>query len=370
VSLADGPGRDVKQAFASIPRSLSGETGGFSVRNPKQFADAVTQIFRETGSYYLLGYELPPKKDTGYNMLGGLRQIEVRVNRPGLVIKTHRGYIDPKPEKTPAHPPSPTDAALAGILPKTDLPLRVAVAPFAVRDAKSGKLASTVAIVLGVREPAPGERTLDHLDVQVRAFTQRGDARGMTTQQATVTIPPGKDDEVTIEVLSELRLNPGLYALRLSAASERMGREGSVYADVNVPDFTSAPVSLSGVLLESTPGLIVTARDTLASIAPVIPTTLRDFTVTHRAIAFLTVYQGGKGVVAPVTMKARILDSANQTVVEATSMLVASQFGAPRAANYEYQLPLTRLAPGPHLLRLEAALGSATARRDIQFTLR
>jgi hypothetical protein len=127
---------------------------------------------------------------------------------------------------------------------------------------------------------------------------------------------------------------------------------------------------LSGVLLESSPGLIVAASDALASIAPVIPTTLRDFTGTHRAIAFLTVYQGGRGVVVPVRMKARILDSTNHTVVEDTSMLVASQFGAPRAADYQYQLPLTRLAPGLYLLRLEATLGTATARRDIRFTLR
>src|SRR5262245_28602036 len=72
---------------------------------------------------------------------------------------------------------------------KTDLSLRVAVAPFAIPDAKSGKLTSTVAIVLGVREPPPPERMTERLDVQVRAFTQRGEARGMTTQQAVVTLP-------------------------------------------------------------------------------------------------------------------------------------------------------------------------------------
>jgi len=254
--------------------------------------------------------------------------------------------------------------------PKTDLSLRVAVAPFAVLDAKSGKLTSTVAIVLGVREPAPAERMTERLDVQVRAFTHRGEARGMTTQQAIVTLPAANDDEVTFEVLSELRLKPGLYELRLAATSERLGKAGSVSADVEVPDFTRAPVALSGVLLESTPGLIVAARDALASIAPVVPTTLRDFTLTHRAIAFLTVYQGGKSAISPVKMKARVLDAMNHAVAEDTSMLVASQFGSPRAADYQYQLPLTHLAPGQYLLRLEATLGTAIARREIRFTFR
>jgi VWFA-related protein len=370
LSLSDGSSHGGKQEFVVRPYSLSGETGGFSVRSPAQFVEGVAQIFRETGSYYLLGYELPPKKNTGYNMLGGFRDIEVRVSRPGLIVKTHRGYIDPKAEKPPSTPPSPGDLALAGILPKTDLALRVAVAPFVVRDAKSGKLVSTVAIVLGIREPAPTERVMERLDVQVRAFTQRGDPRGVTTQQTSVTLSAARTDEVTFEVLSEMRLKPGVYALRLSASSERLGKEGSVYTDVEVPDFASAPVSLSGVLLESNPGLLVAPIDALTAIAPVVPTTLRDFTMTHRAIAFLTVYQGGRGAVSPVTMKARILDATNRTVVEATSMLVAAQFGAPRAADYQYQLPLTHLAPGPHLLRLEATRGTATARRDIRFTLR
>jgi VWFA-related protein len=353
------------QRFTAPERSLALETGGFMIQGPAQFSAGVAQIFRETGSYYLLGYEQPSKKNSGYNMLGDFRSIEVRLNRPGLTVRQRAGYIAPKPAPPPNNPPPAVDEALAGILPKPDLPLRVSVAPFAV----PGRSEAALAIVLGVLEPAPQERTLDRLAVQFRAFTPRGDARGLARQTMDVMIPAGRSGAVLLETLSQLPLKPGVYALRFSAGSERLGKEGSVYADVEIPDFAKAPLSLSGALLTAASQPPAAPADALASLVPVVPTTLREFDDGQRVGAFVRVYQGGKGALVPVTVTARILDEAGRLVAERVETITAAQFGAARANDFHYQLPLGRLVPGLHLLRIEAAAGALTARRDIRFTV-
>ena len=351
------------------PRSLSLETGGFNINRPDELVQGVAQIFRETGSYYLLGYEQPKKKDTGYNMLGGFRAIEVRVNRPDLQIKTHRGYIVAKPDKPPSKPVSPATSALSGILPKADLPLRVSLAPIVVVG-PSGKPETAVAIVLGVQEPEESSRSIDRLELQFRAFTQRGEERSRKIQTIDLVIPRGRDEKAWTEVLGELRVKPGVYAVRLSASSERLGVEGSVYADVEVPDFAKAPLSLSGVLLTSVPRPTVVPIGDFNDVMPVEPTTLREFSIGHRVSAFLRVYQGGKTTVVPVTMTARVLNPASAVVAESSEMLEASRFETERAADFEYRLPLAQLSPGLHLLRLEATAGAAVIRRDVRFAVR
>ena len=42
---------------------------------------------------------------------------------------------------------------------------------------------------------------------------------------------------------------PGQYQLRVSATSKKLGKGGSVYADLAVPDFTKAPLVLSPIVL-------------------------------------------------------------------------------------------------------------------------
>jgi VWFA-related protein len=352
--------------LATPPRSLTTETGGFLIQGSANLADGVAQIFRETGSYYLLGYEAPSHPPTGYRPIDGYRAIEVRVNRPDLTVRGKTGYVVAPPEKPVAKPPPAGDAALAGILPKNDLPLHVSVAPFAV----PGSSEAVLAIVLGVRQPAPTARTMDGLNLQFRAFTPRGEPRGMTRQHLDAIIPAGPGGEVLFEVLSDLRLKPGQYALRFAAESERLGKAGSVYADVEVPDFAKASLSLSGVLLTSEPRPPAAPADALAAFVPIVPTTLREFGDRHRASAFVRIYQGGRSAPEPVTVTARVLDEASRVIAEHVEVFEPARFATARAADFRYALPFSGVvAPGLHLLRIEATRGTTTVRRDVRFSV-
>ena len=350
--------------FTAPERSLALETGGFWLNRPALFEEGIDQIFRETGSYYMLGFEQPPRKDVGYTMLGGFRAINVLVKRPDAIVKTHKGYAAFDPIQPPKKPTSPATMALSGILPKADLPLRLTLSPFAV----PGKSEAVVAIALGVTQPAPSSRTFERIDFQVRAFTQGGKQVAITSQKVDATVPPGRESDVLIEVVSELRLKPGVYSIRAAATSERMGLSGAVYADLEVPDFGGTPVSLSGILLTSSPRPPTAQASPLNAIVPAAPTTLRTFSRTHIVAAVLRVYQSKDAAAQPVTLTMTVLDEAGARVAEQKRTLTADQFARTQSVDINWPIVATEFQPGAHLLRIE--VDGANFRRDVQFLVK
>ena len=362
----DAPESDRTVRFRSPPRSLSAETGGFNISRPDQFAEGVTQIFRETGSYYLLGFEPPEKKDTGYNMITGLRELEVRVKRSDLTVKTKRGYVVMPEPKAPKNPPAASTAALAGVLPKTDLPLRISIAPFAV----PGRPEAAVAITLGISQPDVTATTRDYIDVQVRAFTQGGKEQAAVRSRVDARFAASRTGMSLTEVVSELRLKPGVYAIRASAYSERMAESGSVYADVEVPDFDKAPLALSGVVLMAFPKPESVTPTPLAITLPTVPTTERDFSKGAIARAHVRVYQGGQAPLTSVKVRSTILDEQSKNVVDRTEEVEAAKFDANRSADVRVDIPVAQLSPGLHRLRIEVFAESRVTHRDVTFRVR
>lgn len=82
-------------------RYLADETGGFAIVDTNDFAGALKRVDAETSDYYVLGYystNPDPTKRT--------RQLEVKVDRPGVAIASRRAY-SLKTEGTPPPPPKP-----------------------------------------------------------------------------------------------------------------------------------------------------------------------------------------------------------------------------------------------------------------------
>ncbi|HEY3158043.1 MAG TPA: VWA domain-containing protein, partial [Vicinamibacterales bacterium] len=90
------------------PNMLAMDTGGYPIRHTNKFAEALTDIARDTSHYYVIGYS-PASPATD----GSFRRISVRVKRPGLTVRARRGYLaTPAPVPTPAPTAAPA-AALA-----------------------------------------------------------------------------------------------------------------------------------------------------------------------------------------------------------------------------------------------------------------
>jgi hypothetical protein len=69
------------------PNILTGETGGFIVRNIDELTRAFGLIVRDTSSYYVIGYQ-----PDNPNMDGKVRKLEIRTNVPGLKVRARKSY--------------------------------------------------------------------------------------------------------------------------------------------------------------------------------------------------------------------------------------------------------------------------------------
>lgn len=336
-------------------------TGGFSIRNAAQFAEGVTQIFRESGAYYLLGYVSPNLKDDGRP-----RRIEVRLTNPSLVVRARGAVIPPKREREVKNA-SPMWTAISGLTPAKDVAMRINVAPFAI----PGKKEVALAITLGLRQPvsiADGPAVKESVSFLTQAFTTNGDRRGSPRYHTVeLDLRSNPSGEVKYEILSRLDLKPGRYHIRLSATSKAFAKSGSIYHDIEIPDFSKPPLSLSGVVVSTTPPLVSGPRELLATLLPAVPTTQREF-AGHRGSAYLRIYQGGKAAIVPVTMAARIVDANDRVMLEQAENVAADRFDKHRAAEYRFTLPVERLQPGTYLLTLQATAGDLPAvTRDVRF---
>jgi hypothetical protein len=316
----------------------------------------------------LLGYEPSMPNDGGY------RRIEVRVDRPGLTVRTRSGYYAPDAVKAikssaGAKPgPSPLWKAISGLLPLGDLPLQVMAAPFAV----PGRKDATVAVTLGIIQDVDTgvERKVEHVEFLVDAFGQDGSSKSVHGLKADVTLKPGVKGKVGYEVLTRIDLKPGRYQLRLSAHLPSEDRSGSIYYDVDVPDFTKGELAMSGAMMSVTPALVAAPRDLLLDLMPIVPTTNRYFNrKTDQVSAFVKVYEP-KGSIRPVTLRTRVTDSVGAELVNRSTTIPEMAFGGDRrAASYRFTVPVASLKPGSYLLTFDATLGKTSVRRDVRFVV-
>jgi len=344
-------------------RVLADLAGGRTIMNTETPEASIPALFAESGSYYLLAFQ--PSDPRGK---GKLHSVEVKVQRPGVMVRTRSGYYSgdkDTTERTPLTVSAGTAEALRGVLPRGELPLGVSVAPFAA--SRSGE--AGVAIVLSVRQPVMANRNDRSAPVKVivAAFDRNGRPVRSETQTLDIRSPAQSTGSTSYEVLSRLSLPPGRYEVR--AGVEIGARRGSVFTFVNVPDFTQPALSLSGVVLAAAAATVSAPRDAFADLMPIVPTAQRVFSRTDRVAGFVRVYQRAARPPQPVTITTRVTDVDDHVVWTSAETLAAGAFGETRAADYRLQLPLDRLNAGDYLLTVEASQPSLTASRALRFTV-
>jgi VWFA-related protein len=343
----------------SFLQTLANNTGARAVVNTNDFTAGLTAILDENASYYLLGYQ---RRDSRFD--GKVRRLEVKVNRPGVEVRTRNSYKADREKdartRQQAAADSPLRVALAGLLPKSDLPLHMVAAPFAV----PGKKEAAVTMVVGIRQPIrrSDARVVEKVDLQVSAFAVEGKHITSKRMVANVAIRPAASGLAEYEVLSRIDLKPGRYQLRVAAHVGSLATSGSLYYDVDVPNFSGGDLSLSGLVLVS-PGVEVAPRDALKPVLSVVPTARRDFTPTDTVQGFVRVYQGGSKPVASVPLRVYVLDSQGKPVTDARQTLPAAQFTKDRSANVMLPVPVDRLVSGDYLLVVE----TDRAKREVRF---
>jgi VWFA-related protein len=337
--------------------NLAEATGGRAlVDSPMQAA--IETVWREAGGYYLLALRPQARVDDG-----SFHRVTVRVGRPGVTSRVRGGYFAPG---GPVPPPpggatTPLEVAMVAPSQAPGLPMGASVAVFAV----PGRREAVVSIATAVTSTAATGAKAWQAEIAATAFDPQWRPRASHRQTIEVTAPPVPGPQ-TVDVLSAIELLPGRYEIRV--AGESAGRAGSVFIDVDVPEFQSAPLSASGAVVTTVPQPYA-ASALLASTLPVTPTTRRMFLRSESADVLLRFYQGGRNRLRNLPVSLRIADAEGEGIIQGDEVIPPSQFDAARSTEWRFALPLGRLAPGEYLLTVEAELDDRRVTRHVRFAV-
>ncbi len=338
--------------------------GGRTVMNTETPEAQVPAIFAESHSYYLVAFT---PADASAN--GRFHKIDVKVDRPGVTVRTRSGYYAGEtraPDRTASAVAPDTTDALEGVLPRADVPLGVSTAPFAL----AGSRESAVVIVLGVRQRVPdGKAREEPVKVLAAAFDRNGRVVQSEAQALGLTWHADATGSMPYELVSRLVLKPGRYEVRV-ALDAAAGQHASVYTYVQVPDFSSQPLSLSGIVLSASTQIVSASTKSAAGILPIVPTARRQFAPVDRVTAFLRVYQAANKAPQPATVTAKIVDTHDRARSQQVVMLAAESFGASHSADVRLDVPIGSLDTGEYLLVVDATRGDLAARRGVRFNVR
>jgi VWFA-related protein len=360
-------------------RALSDNTGGFAAVNRNDFASSFDRIVQDNSSYYVLAY-YPPATD---KKPGTFHKIEVRVARPGVSVRARQGYATPTTKRAAAlanaaKTTSPEiQNAFDSPLPLTGLTLHVFAAPF---KGTSGNASVLVLTEMSGRNLKITPKNT--VELSYRAMDAEGKVRGGDTQ--LVTLPENvrpevrtRMEEVGLRITDRMDLPSGRYQVRVAAHDTGGGSLGSVTYDLDVPDFNKDPLTISGLALTSTAGIVMPTMHPdalMKDVMPASPVALRRFPTNDEIALFAEVYDNAASSPHKVDITTTITADDGNVVFKADEERASSDIKGKRGGyGYSAKIPLKDIAPGTYVLKVEARsrLGQgAAASREVQFTIR
>jgi VWFA-related protein len=255
VHALDPYGLETLQATASGARRVTGDanlerqghlrvlpdyTGGRFVANTNAPERVVPAIFDESQTYYLLGFTRSPLRRGERST--DRRTIHVHVSRPGVTVRTRTGYYAAAPAARQAPAAAPA-TAIAGLLPRSDVPLSLRLEPDVRPGGGAGvALRLDVGTRANVAAPSRADNGLvwvpprpgDRFNVIVGVYDERG--RAVSTLHADVTAPPEAGAGRGFAWTRVIDTKPGRYEVRVGVVDAASRQSGSVYGYVEVPE--------------------------------------------------------------------------------------------------------------------------------------
>ena len=328
-------------------RLLSEETGGFAVVNTNEFGLAFDRIVLENSSYYLLGYYAPREVPDGE-----LHRIEVRVNRPGVVVRSRRSYVavaqaEPRPTASDAIPAELANV-LGNPLPQSGLTLAVSTMAFRGPD----DVASVMVAVESDGWGGPVEHeatTTDVIVLSILAVEKDGDIAA-----SRQVLRSADHRQRGLHELIQLQLESGDYQVRVGALDRDTGLHGSVLHDVTVPTFSAEPIAMSDLVIAlGRTANLPTVDEAVAEALPVMPTTIRTFTAEDELVVFGRIYDNGRQQ-QPVAVTSTV-SRASGEIVSTKAVTIGHEPTSTRDfLEHTTHISLGELDPGPYVLTVEA----------------
>ncbi len=316
---------------------------------------------------------------------GRFRDIEVRVTRPGLVVRSRNGYLAPwgrddEPELMEAEGASEAlREVMTNPLPVSGLSLRVAAAPFLGERPKSSV---AVMVELDGGNLTFAERDglfVDTIELSLTIVDDEGKIAGGESQSLGLELQPETHESVSrhgLKVVSRFDLEPGRYQVRVASHETGGGRSGSILYDLEVPDFSDGPLQMSGIALASadasrTP--TAKADEQFREVLPTQPTTLRDFVLGDELFVFSEIYDNETDTSHTVDIRTTVRADDGRVVFDLSDERSSDELEGKRGGyGHVLRIPLEGVEPGLYVLRTEARSRldrDASAAREVPFRL-
>ncbi len=365
-----GVREELQRQMGSL-RTYAEVTGGLALVGSNDFETGFRKIVDDNSAYYVLGYNIQnPKND------GKFHEISVRVKRPGLQIRHRKGYYASRETTAKAAPaPDPTVTLLNSPMPVGGLGLRLTTA--SLRDKASEKVIVPITV-----EFNGSDLVLDgsnKVNVMYVAVDMSGKVHASGQKTMDLAIRPESRKAIAtngLRLVTEIALAPGHYQLRLAAHDPVANRSGSVFWDLEIPDFDKQTVSMGNLLLSAasagrTPTSLdaPSVRDALGSAAP---TSRREFTLEDTLMVYTEIYDNETTRQHTVDLTATIrTDDGTQVFVTREERASKPAEGKRHVYAYLARIPLQDLVPGKFVLTVEgrSRLGDK-ASKEIQFTIK
>jgi VWFA-related protein len=363
-SVAPGTDRLFLNSTMDTLRTLAVETDGRAIVNRNDLAGGMKQIVRDVSAYYLIGYN-----STQAPADGKFHEIKVRVKRPGVQVRSRKGYWALTREEmamskaTPKAPPPPAvTAALANVANSSAASRARSIRTWiGTSRGENGKTRVTLVWEPMPRRPGdpPMPENQQPARVAVTAVGSDGtpyfrgrvpDAALASRGSATET---GSSARGPSQVVFETP--PGPLQLRLSVEGASAGVIDSEIRELAVPDLTKTTTSLGtpAVYRARTPRELQQMKGDPQAV----PATTREFSRTDRIFVRIPVYGAG----GP-SLSVHLLNRTGQPMSEVPAAPPAQPSG-----DSTIDVPVAGLAPGEYVLEIKATGEGGEAKELVGF---
>ena len=357
-------------------RTLSTDTGGTAIVSTNNFAAGFDRIVQDNSTYYMLGYRAQPKHD------GKFHDITVKVTRPGVQIRARKGYFAVKTDLTKlpaAPPPDPLRDMLLSPMALRGLTMR------ATADVVKGPAQQSVvqiAVEIDGNNLGFDEKNgafVNKVEWSYMVLDGAGAAKTNGRRTADFALTPKNKEAVAehgLRFATEFELPPGRYQFRVAGKEGIGGRTGSVFWDVDVPDFSRGSFSMSDIVLTSSrAGAAPTITDTktLRTVLPGPPTAHRTFTLEDTVAVYAEIYDSQAATPHSVDLSVTVrTDDGTQVFKSEETRESKDLAGARGGFGYLVRIPMQDLVPGRFVLAVEARsrLGGDPIKRETEFRVK
>jgi VWFA-related protein len=333
-------------------QTIAEATGGRATARTNAFEADVKRMFSESASYYLVAYYSRAPRD------GKFHRISVRSRRLGVELRTRSGYLLPRSSPSVASAVPPVDRLVSAPIGSNNLPFRFV----AVAAPSKTRRVSSVHILIEINSAqlsgSPG------VDVKAIGVDMTGRVRATDRFTGQLQRPIRTGESRWVRLALSLDLPPGRYQLRVAVARSDDGVAGSVFNEIDVPDFRRK--FMLGALIfgtEMSAGAI--HADRILENLHVIPVATQDLPVnmTVRAGLPLRVSLGHhlENVLFVATLTSE--EGTKRELLRVKRPATAFTDGGA----FDFDVPLKELASGEYVLRLDVSIGEFSDHREIAF---